>query len=151
VVTETELVLGDGRTLHVYDTGAGDGAARLAAFWHHGTPNTGAPPEPLFAAAAERGIRWVSQGARLLRLVDGVEGDACLGRIGMSSVHTSLSGDGQADYQRGCGDAQNRRDPKAYMPGHRDLLHSMRLGSLVVRSHGDSGWESHRRSGRFEL
>jgi pimeloyl-ACP methyl ester carboxylesterase len=53
-------VLGDGRTLHVYDTGAGDGAARLAVFWHHGTPNTGAPPEPLSAAAAERGIRWVS-------------------------------------------------------------------------------------------
>jgi pimeloyl-ACP methyl ester carboxylesterase len=60
VVTETDLALDDGRTLHVYDTGAGDGAAGLAVFWHHGTPNTGAPPEPLFAAAAERGIRWVS-------------------------------------------------------------------------------------------
>jgi hypothetical protein len=60
VVTETDLALGDGRTLHVYDTGTGDGAAGLAVFWHHGTPNTGAPPEPLFAAAAERGLRWVS-------------------------------------------------------------------------------------------
>jgi pimeloyl-ACP methyl ester carboxylesterase len=29
-------------------------------FWHHGTPNTGAPPEPLFGAAAQRGIRWIS-------------------------------------------------------------------------------------------
>src|SRR5215472_12432536 len=57
---ETDLTLSDGRTLHVYDTGSGDGAARLAVFWHHGTPSTGAPPEPLFAAAAERGIRWVS-------------------------------------------------------------------------------------------
>ena len=28
--------------------------------WHHGTPGTGAPPEPLFAAADARGIRWVS-------------------------------------------------------------------------------------------
>ncbi len=60
MVTETDLALGDGRTLHVYDTGAGDGGAGLVVFWHHGTPNTGAPPEPLFAAAAERGIRWVS-------------------------------------------------------------------------------------------
>ena len=29
-------------------------------FWHHGTPNTGVPPEPLFPAAAQHGIRWVS-------------------------------------------------------------------------------------------
>ena len=60
VVTETDVALGDGRTLHVYDTGTGDGTAGLAVFWQHGTPSTGAPPEPLFAAAAERGIRWVS-------------------------------------------------------------------------------------------
>jgi pimeloyl-ACP methyl ester carboxylesterase len=56
----TDLALGDGRTLHVYDTGTGDGTTGLAVFWQHGTPSTGAPPEPLFAAAAERGIRWVS-------------------------------------------------------------------------------------------
>jgi pimeloyl-ACP methyl ester carboxylesterase len=60
VVTETDLKLGDGPTLHVYDTGADDAAGRLAVFWHHGTPNIGAPPEPLFAAAARLGIRWVS-------------------------------------------------------------------------------------------
>ena len=59
-MTETDLVLSDGRTLHVYDTGADDAAGRLAGFWHHGTPNIGAPPEPLFAAAARLGIRWVS-------------------------------------------------------------------------------------------
>jgi len=55
---ETDLELGDGRTLHVYDTG--DAYGRLAVFWHHGTPNIGAPPEPLFAAAEDLGIRWVS-------------------------------------------------------------------------------------------
>lgn len=60
MVTETDLALSDGRTLHVYDTGTGDWTAGLAVFWHHGAPSTGAPPEPLFAAAAERGIRWVS-------------------------------------------------------------------------------------------
>jgi pimeloyl-ACP methyl ester carboxylesterase len=60
VVRELDLELGDGRTLHVYDTGADEAAGRLAVFWHHGTPNIGAPPEPLFAAAEELGIRWVS-------------------------------------------------------------------------------------------
>jgi pimeloyl-ACP methyl ester carboxylesterase len=60
VVTETDLGLGDGRTLHVYDTHPNDAEGRLAVFWHHGTPNIGAPPEPLFATAARLGIRWVS-------------------------------------------------------------------------------------------
>lgn len=58
MVTETDLALSGGRTLHVYDT---DGSgARLVVFWHHGTPNMGAPPEPLMAASGRLGIRWVS-------------------------------------------------------------------------------------------
>jgi pimeloyl-ACP methyl ester carboxylesterase len=60
VVTETDLKLSDSRTLHVYDTGADDANGRLTVFWHHGTPNIGAPPEPLFGAATRLGIRWVS-------------------------------------------------------------------------------------------
>jgi pimeloyl-ACP methyl ester carboxylesterase len=60
MVTETDLQLGDGRTLHAYDTGARDAAGRLAVFWHHGSPNIGAPPEPLFSVADRLGIRWVS-------------------------------------------------------------------------------------------
>ena len=59
-MTEVDLELGDGRTLHVYDTGVKGTDGRLAVFWHHGTPNIGAPPEPLFAAAEELGIRWLS-------------------------------------------------------------------------------------------
>jgi pimeloyl-ACP methyl ester carboxylesterase len=59
-VTETDLRLDDGRTLHAYDTAADGADARLAVFWQHGTPNTGAPPEPLFPAAAQLGVRWVS-------------------------------------------------------------------------------------------
>lgn len=55
-----DLGLGNGRTLHVYDTGTGDAGDRLAVFWHQGTPNIGAPPEPLFAAAEDLGIRWLS-------------------------------------------------------------------------------------------
>jgi pimeloyl-ACP methyl ester carboxylesterase len=57
-VPEFDLRLSDGRTLHVYDTGEKD--ATLVVFWHHGTPNIGTPPEPLFPAAARLGIRWVS-------------------------------------------------------------------------------------------
>jgi pimeloyl-ACP methyl ester carboxylesterase len=60
VVREISLELADGRTLHAYDTGADDADGRLAVFWHHGTPNIGAPPEPLFPAAERLGIRWVS-------------------------------------------------------------------------------------------
>lgn len=59
MIAQTDLKLNDGRVLHIYDTAA-DGAGRLVVFWHHGTPNTGAPPEPLFPAAARHGIRWVS-------------------------------------------------------------------------------------------
>jgi pimeloyl-ACP methyl ester carboxylesterase len=52
---ETDLTLGGGRALQVYDTGVDDTDGRLAVFWHHGTPNIGAPPEPLFAAADRPG------------------------------------------------------------------------------------------------
>jgi pimeloyl-ACP methyl ester carboxylesterase len=60
VVTETDLALSDGRTLHIYDAQPDGAETRLVVFWYHGTPNTGEPPEPLFPASAERGIRWVS-------------------------------------------------------------------------------------------
>jgi len=59
-LTELDLELGDGRILHVYDAGDDHAGGRLAVFWHHGTPNIGAPPEPLFPAAARLGIRWLS-------------------------------------------------------------------------------------------
>lgn len=59
-VTETDLQLSDGRTLHVYETTTDGDPGRLPVFWHHGTPNLGAPPEPLFAAADRLGLRWVS-------------------------------------------------------------------------------------------
>ncbi|MFC5835052.1 alpha/beta fold hydrolase [Nonomuraea insulae] len=59
-IKEFDLALPDGRTLHVYDTDADDAADRLPVLWHHGTPNLGTPPEPLFPAAERLGIRWVS-------------------------------------------------------------------------------------------
>lgn len=66
MITETNVRLADGRTLHVYDTrergGGGPGTpdAPVAVFWHHGSPNIGSPPLPLIAAAAANGLRWVS-------------------------------------------------------------------------------------------
>ena len=55
---ELDLELSDGRTLHVYDTG-GD-VDRVPIVWHHGTPNVGTPPAPLFPASDRLGFRWVS-------------------------------------------------------------------------------------------
>jgi pimeloyl-ACP methyl ester carboxylesterase len=56
---ETDLTLPDGGILHAYDTGAvADG--ELVVVWHHGTPNTGTPPEPLFALSERLRIRWVA-------------------------------------------------------------------------------------------
>jgi pimeloyl-ACP methyl ester carboxylesterase len=57
MVTEHDLRLPDGRTLHLYDTGETGGPV---VFWQHGTPNIGRPPEPLFPAGARLGVRWVS-------------------------------------------------------------------------------------------
>jgi pimeloyl-ACP methyl ester carboxylesterase len=51
-----DLTLDDGRALRVYDCG-GDGPALV---WHHGSPQTGAPLEPLEQAARKRGLRLVT-------------------------------------------------------------------------------------------
>ena len=52
---ETDIQLADGRSLRVYDVG-GSG---IPVVWHHGTPNIGAPPAPLFPAATRLGLRWI--------------------------------------------------------------------------------------------
>jgi pimeloyl-ACP methyl ester carboxylesterase len=67
MVTEADIHLADGRSLHAYDAradgnGSGPGAlgSPVTVFWHHGSPNIGSPPEPLFGAAEAKGLRWVS-------------------------------------------------------------------------------------------
>jgi len=60
MVQEADLELSDGHKLHYYDTHPDDTDARLPVFWQHGTPSTGAPPEPLLGAADGNGLRWVS-------------------------------------------------------------------------------------------
>ena len=56
---ETEVLTTDGRVLHAYDVGPTGRSDELVVLWHHGTPNVGAPPEPLFEAARSLGIRWM--------------------------------------------------------------------------------------------
>jgi pimeloyl-ACP methyl ester carboxylesterase len=60
MVTKRELELTDGRRLVAYDAGARDEPAAMTLVWHHGSPQTGAPLDPLLAAAAARNIRLVT-------------------------------------------------------------------------------------------
>lgn len=56
---EVDVLTAEGRSLHAYDVGSTGQQDELVVMWHHGTPNTGAPPEPLFEAARSLGIRWI--------------------------------------------------------------------------------------------
>jgi len=56
---EVDVAAADGRILHAYDVGPTGHSDELVLMWHGGTPNTGAPPEPLFDLAQSLGIRWI--------------------------------------------------------------------------------------------
>jgi pimeloyl-ACP methyl ester carboxylesterase len=56
---ERDVLTTDGRVLHTYDLGPAERSDELVVLWQHGTPNIGAPPEPLFEAARPLGIRWI--------------------------------------------------------------------------------------------
>ena len=56
---EVEVLAAEGRSVHAYDVGPTGHSSELVVVWHHGTPNTGAPPEPLFEVARSLGIRWI--------------------------------------------------------------------------------------------
>ncbi|MEU7138836.1 alpha/beta hydrolase [Nocardia sp. NPDC046473] len=60
MVASRDVQLQDGRVVRAYDSERGGHAGVLV--WHHGSPQTGAPLEPLLAAAVERGIRLLSYG-----------------------------------------------------------------------------------------
>lgn len=57
---ELDVRLPDGRILHAYDSAADGMAHGLPVVWHHGTPNIGLPPEPLFPTSERLGMRWIS-------------------------------------------------------------------------------------------
>ena len=54
-----DLVLADGRSLRVHDSGSA-GPVAFSVLWHHGSPQTGEPLEPVVRAATARGIRLIS-------------------------------------------------------------------------------------------
>jgi pimeloyl-ACP methyl ester carboxylesterase len=56
---EFDVNTDNGSVLHAYDVGPTGRSDELVVLWHHGTPNIGAPPEPLFEAARSLGIRWI--------------------------------------------------------------------------------------------
>ena len=56
---EIDVLTAEGRVLHAYDVGPTKGSDELVVLWLHGTPNIGAPPEPLFEPAHSLGIRWI--------------------------------------------------------------------------------------------
>jgi len=56
---EADILTADGRVLHTYDLGRTERTDELVVLWQHGTPNIGAPPEPLFESARSLGIRWI--------------------------------------------------------------------------------------------
>ena len=56
---EVDVLTADGRVLHAYDVGPTERSDELVVLWQHGTPNIGAPPEPLFEPARSLGIRWI--------------------------------------------------------------------------------------------
>jgi pimeloyl-ACP methyl ester carboxylesterase len=60
-MSERDVRLTDGRTVHAYDTGATN-TDGITLVWHHGSPQTGALLEPLLAAASKRDIRMLSYG-----------------------------------------------------------------------------------------
>jgi pimeloyl-ACP methyl ester carboxylesterase len=59
-VRERDVGLADGRVVRAYAIEGDAGADAGVVLWHHGTPNLGAPPAPLFAAASALGLRFVS-------------------------------------------------------------------------------------------
>ena len=59
IMLEVDVTAADGRVLHAYDVGPTGSADELVVLWHAGTPNIGAPPEPLFDVARSLGIRWI--------------------------------------------------------------------------------------------
>ena len=60
MITQQDVAVSVDRSVHVFDTGADSATGGLTLVWHHGSPQTGAPLEPVLAAAEARGIRIVS-------------------------------------------------------------------------------------------
>ncbi|WNM23642.1 alpha/beta fold hydrolase [Demequina capsici] len=56
---ERKILNVDGRAVGWYDAGTATAEDAPVVLWHHGTPNIGEPPEPLFDVARELGVRLI--------------------------------------------------------------------------------------------
>jgi pimeloyl-ACP methyl ester carboxylesterase len=61
VADSIDIQLSDGRTVRAFDSGS-QGRDEPTVVWFHGSPQTGAPLDPLLEAASSRGIRLLSYG-----------------------------------------------------------------------------------------
>ncbi|MEV6915710.1 alpha/beta hydrolase [Amycolatopsis sp. NPDC051106] len=133
MVIETDLALPDGRSLHVYDTG---GSAQLTVFWHHGTPNLGAPPGPLLPLAESLGVRWVSYDrpgyGRSTHLADRTVGDAA----GCVAAVADALGIGDFAVMGHSGGSSHALAAAALLPGRVRAVASL----AAVAPFGAEGW-----------
>ena len=60
MASSLDVRLADGRILRAHDGGDPGGDSSLTLLWHHGSPQTGEPLEPVLAAARARAIRLVT-------------------------------------------------------------------------------------------
>jgi len=113
-VTGRDVILRDGRTLHVFDDGEPDGHVVLE---HHGTPGSGLPYPPDIELARERGLRILrydragyggstpNPGRSVADVVPDIE--EVLDQLGIER-YVSLGGSGGCPHSFACG-ALSRR------------------------------------------
>jgi pimeloyl-ACP methyl ester carboxylesterase len=113
-VTELDVALRDGRTLHVYDEGDPDGNVVVQ---HHGTPGSGLSYPPDLELARERGLRIVSYdragyggstpkpGRSVVDVVADIED--VLDELGIER-YVSLGGSGGCPHSFACGARSDR-------------------------------------------
>jgi pimeloyl-ACP methyl ester carboxylesterase len=113
-MTELDVTLRDGRTLHVFDVGEPDGRVVVE---HHGTPGSGLPYPPDVERARERGLRLVrydragyggstpNPGRSVVDVVADIED--VLDELGIER-YASLGGSGGCPHSFACGARSER-------------------------------------------
>jgi hypothetical protein len=68
VVVERDVRLDDGCVVRTYDSAGEAAGDAFTVVWHHGSPQTGAPLDPLLDAAAKRDIRLITYGRPIVAM-----------------------------------------------------------------------------------
>jgi pimeloyl-ACP methyl ester carboxylesterase len=137
-MTELDVTLRDGRTLHVFDVGDPEGNVVVE---HHGTPGSGLPYPPDIESASQRGLRILrydragyggstpNPGRSVADVVPDIED--VLDTLGVER-YVSLGGSGGCPHSFACGALSNRcvaaaviAAPTPYPPDGLDWLAGM--------------------------